>query len=444
MLYRIKNLIDSARVHQGFRRYFVNTSWIFGETILRMILGFLVGIWVARYLGPTQFGLFSYVLAYIAIFSGLAKLGLDNILVRELVRHPQQRDRYLGTTFWLKFIGALIMLAVLAISSLFMSNDYLTNFYIFIIGSGIICQSFDVIDSYFQSMVLSKFVSISRMVQLLLSSILKVYLMLIGADLIWFVVVVLIDQLTLASSLYISYHYQKLGSFFLCFNVKLAKKLLKECWPLILSGIATSIYMRIDQLMIKEMLGDTELGFFSAAVKLSEIWYLIPIIITNSLFPSIVNAKKVNRNFYLQRLQKLTNLMTWLSFAVALPVAFLADFIINLLYGNAFQQASLVLAIHIWASLFVFIGIASGTFFTIEGYTKKSLYRTFLGAITNILLNLLLIPQYGIAGAAIATVISQFAANFLYDFFDPSLKELVVIKLKSLFPIYYIKLLKSY
>ena len=134
--------------------------------------------------------------------------------------------------------------------------------------------------------------------------------------------------------------------------------------------------------------------------------------------------------------------MTWLSFAVALPVTFLAGPIINLLYGNAFQQASLVLAIHIWSSVFVFIGIASGTFFTIEGYTKKSLYRTILGAITNVLLNLLLIPHYGISGAAIATVISQFAATFLYDFFDPSLKELVVIRFKSLFPIHYIKLLK--
>ncbi len=444
MVKRIKNLAKSALAHQGFMRYFANTSWIFGEMMLRMISGLLVGIWVARYLGPAQFGLFNYALAYVAIFSGLAKLGLDSIVVRDLVSHPQKRDLYLGTAFWLKVVGAFVMLGIVAIASLFSSNDHTTNLYIFIIASGIIFQSSEVVDFYFQSQVLSRVVSISRIVQLLLSSVLKIYFVLTGADLIWFVVVTLVDQLTLSLSLYLSYRYQKLGSFIHYFDLKLASQLLKISWPLILSGLATTIYMRIDQLMIKEMLGDKELGFFSAAVKLSEVWYVIPSIIASSIFPSIVNAKKISREFYLQRLQKLTTLMTWIALAVALPVTFFADSIINLLYGDRYHSASLVLAIHIWGTIFVFIGIASGVFFTIENYTKKSLYCTLLGASSNVLLNLALIPLYGIAGAAVATVISQCIANFLYDFFDTSLKELVAIKLNSLFPIYYFKLIKNY
>jgi O-antigen/teichoic acid export membrane protein len=196
--------------------------------------------------------------------------------------------------------------------------------------------------------------------------------------------------------------------------------------------------MRIDQIMIKEMLGAQEVGLFAAAVRLSEVWYFIPSIITASLFPSIVNAKKNSQAMYLQRLQKLSTLMTWLAIVIALPMTFASDLVVSLLYGHYYQGAGAVLAIHIWGAVFVFLGVASGVFFTVENYTKKSLYRTSLGALSNILLNLVLIPRYGINGAATATLLSQFIANFLYDFFDTSVRDLVFIKIKALFPIYYI------
>lgn len=443
MLARLKNLTNRALNHQGFMRYFANTSWMFGEQVLRMASGLLVGIWVARYLGPEQFGLFSYALAFVSIFSGLAKLGLDGIVVRYLVNHPNQRDVYLGTAFWLKFVGAFVMLGIVALATLFTSNDHTTNLYVFIIASGIIFQSFEVVDFYFQSKVLSKFVSICKITQLAVSSALKIYFVLTGADLIWFVIVTLIDQVMLSLALLVAYRFQKNPSFYRFYDINIAKELLKISWPLILSGLAIIVYMRIDQLMIKELLGVKEVGLFTAAVRLSEVWYFVPVIITSSLFPAIVSAKKVSRMLYLQRLQKLSTLMTWLAVALALPVTFFADSIINLLYGFSYQQAGFVLAIHIWSTIFVFLGVSSGVFFTVENYTKKSLYRTLIGAVSNVLLNIVLIPHYGISGAAISTVISQFIANFLYDFFDESLKELVVIKLNSLFPIYYIKLLKA-
>ncbi|HYN55491.1 MAG TPA: oligosaccharide flippase family protein, partial [Methylotenera sp.] len=208
---RLKRLINNASTHQGFRRYFSNTSWMFGEQILRMIAGLLVGIWVARYLGPEQFGIFSYAIAFVSIFGVLAKLGLDGIMVRNLVTDPQKRDIYLGTAFWLKLFGAFITLGIMAFATLFTSNDHTTNLYIFIIASGIIFQSFEVVDFYFQSQVLSKFVSTCKIIQLVISSIAKIYLVITGADLFWFVVVTLIDQVTLALTLYIAYKSQKLG-----------------------------------------------------------------------------------------------------------------------------------------------------------------------------------------------------------------------------------------
>ena len=411
---------------------------MFAEKILRLIAGLLVGIWVARYLGPEQFGVVSYVVAFVAIFGGIAKLGLDGIVVRELVREPSKRNIYLGTSFWLKFVGALITLGVVVFATFFTSNDHTTNFYIFIIASGIVFQSFEVIDFYFQSRVLSKFVSLCRMSQLLISSLLKIYFVLTGAGLFWFVVVSLVDQATLAVSLYIAYRYQKLGSFYRHFDLLTAKKLLTDSWPLIFSGLAIMIYVRIDQIMIKEMLGEREVGLYSAAVRLSEVWYFIPVVITSSLFPAIVSAKKVSEGLYRQRLQRLCTLMTWLAIAVALPVTFLADSVIVLLYGHQYREAGGVLAIHIWGAVFVFLGVASGVFFTAENWTKKSLCRTGSGAVSNVLFNLALIPRYGISGGAAATVLSQFVANFLYDFFDNSTRAILIIKIKALFPIHYV------
>ena len=412
---RVKQLSDKALTHQGFRRYFANTSWMFAEQVLRMVAALLVGIWVARYLGPEQFGVFSYAIAFASLFNSIAKLGLDGIVVRDLVREPEQRDRYLGTAFWLKLGGAFLMLGAVALAMQLTTNNRTENLYIFIIAGGAIFQSFEVVDFYFQSKVLSKFVSICKMTQLLLSSILKLYFIFTGADLICFVLVTLVDQLTLALSLYIAYRYQKLGSFYRHFDMTTAKQLLKDSWPLIFSGLVIMIYMRIDQIMIKEMLGEREVGLYSAAVRLSEVWYFIPTIITTSLFPSIINAKKVSEQLYYTRLQRLYAFMIWLAIAIALPMTFLSNWLVTLLYGAAYGEAGQVLMINIWAGVFVFIGVASSKWFISEGLQKHLTINTVVGAIVNVLLNLLLIPRYGIYGAAIATVISQALASYFMN-----------------------------
>lgn len=431
MIVKIKRLFNTAITHAGFRRYFANTSWMFGEQILRMAAGLLVGIWVARYLGPEQFGVFSYAIAFVAIFGSIAKLGLDSIVVRDLVNEPHKRDLYLGTAFWLKLVGALVTFIIVAFTTLFASNDYTTNLYIFIIASGIIFQSFEVIDFYFQSKVLSKFVSLSKMVQLLLSSLLKIYFVLTGADLFWFVMVSLIDQFTLAMTFYIAYKYQKLGNFYRHFDWITAKKLLKNSWPLIFSGLVVMIYMRIDQIMIKEMLGTREVGIYSAAVRLSEAWYFIPMVITSSLFPAIVSGKKVSKELYYTRLQRLYTFMVWTAIAIALPITFLSDWLVMLLYGEEYVGAGKVLMIQTWAGVFVFLGVASSSWLTSENLQMVAFYRTFAGAIINIVLNLFLIPVYGIVGAAIATLVSYMFAGFLFDLFNHNTKKIFLMKISA-------------
>lgn len=433
----ISTALGRLTAHQGFRRYFFNTSWMFAEQVLRIIAGLFVGIYVARYLGPEQFGVYSYAVAFVALFGAIARLGLDGIVVRDLVNHPEERDTYLGTAFWLKLIGSLVTLALLAIAVQFTSNDATTNLYIFIIASGLIFQSFDVVDFHFQSRVLSKYVSISRLIQLALSSVLKLYFIYIQADLFWFVMVSLIDQISLALALVFAFRRQKIGSFFGRFELGTAKSMLRNSWPLIAGAMAYVIYTKIDQIMIKEILGEREVGLYSAAVKLSEAWYFVPGIVIASIFTAIVNARQISQEIYHQRLQRLCTLMTWLAIAVALPITFLANWLIGLLYGHHYQEAGAVLAIHIWGAVFSFFGIASGLFFMAENSTVKTLYRTVLGATSNVLLNLVLIPLYGINGAAVATVLTQFIVNVVYDFFDRDTRNMFVVKTKGLLPIRY-------
>jgi Membrane protein involved in the export of O-antigen and teichoic acid len=425
--------------HPGVRRYGINTAWLFTEQVLRLIAGFLVGVWVARYLGPEKFGLFSYALAFVSIFQGIAKLGLDGIVVRDLVQEPEKRDVYLGTSFWLKLIGGvitfLIITIILFIQSIFTSNFFTeTNIYILIIAFGIIFQSFEVIDFYYQAKVQAKYISIRRIIQLIFSSIIKICLVLIGADLIWFVLVSLFDIISLSIMGWLIYRSQGLPNFVRYFDIEIGKKLLKDSWPLLLSGIAISIYMRIDQVMIKNMLGDREVGLYSAAMRLVEVWYFIPMIITQSVFPAIVNAKKISEDLYYKRLQQLFSLLIWMAIFIAITISIFSKQIIYFLYGEKFTEASIVLAISVWASLFVFVGVGSSKFLLAENLQNLAFYRTFYGMIINIILNFILIPSYGIQGAAIATLINQAAVAYLFDMFNKETRKIFFIKFWAIFP----------
>ena len=410
------NKISSLKNNKGFIKYFKNTSWLFSEKIIRLAVGLLVGIWVARYLGPERFGLYSYAQSFVGLFATIATLGLNGIIVRELVKDETLRDDILGTGFYLKIMGSLIVLILLAIAIQFTSNDQYTNILVFIIASATIFQSFNVIDFYFQSKVLSRYVVYANIISLLLSSIVKILLIIYNAPLITFAFTVLFDSFVLACGLI--YFYIRHATFkiwHLKFNKRLALSLLKDSWPLVLSGVIISIYMKIDQVMIKEMLDSQAVGQYTAAVKLSEAWYFIPMVIASSLFPAIINAKEKSLESYYYRLQKLYDLMVWSAVFIALPMTFLSDWLINILYGKQFFEAGGVLMIHIWASVFVFLGVVGNKWYIIENLQKYSFYRSLTGGIINIIMNYILIPIYGIYGAAISTLISQAIASYFFN-----------------------------
>ncbi len=391
-----------------------NINWLAFENLFQKLIGIFIFAWIARYLGPEQFGLMNYVLSFVALFSALSILGLDNIVIRNIVSNPEKKKEYLGSTLLLKFLGSLTLLILSIIGvSLIEPNNNLLILFVGIISLGYIFGSFNTLDIWFKSQIQSKYSVYSRSIAFLIISSLKIIFILTQQPLIAFILMFALNSL-ISSLLLIYFYHKKTKLSFLKWKVKLKvmKNLLKDSWPLILSGIAVMIYMRIDQVMIGNMIGNVQLGIYSAAVKVSESWLFLPMIIASSVLPAIIKAKKKNRKLYLEKLQTLYDLFTWFTISVAVIITFLSPFIIKILYGANYADSAIILSIIIWTGIFSFLGVASSQYLVAENITKVSFYRTGFGAIINVLLNIILIPIYGIIGAAIATFISYGVATF--------------------------------
>jgi PST family polysaccharide transporter len=410
-----------------------NITWLFIDKLLRMGVGLLVGIWVARYLGPEKFGMIGFATAFIALFTTVATLGLQGPVVRDLVRHPESVNKILGTAAALQAFGGLASyLLILTIFYIMQPGDKLSLSIVAILGSMNLIKFIDIAIYWFESQVQSKYIVIAQNISFFVFAALKLWLVYIECSLMAFVWATLGEALLTGLLLMIIFTYRGVRILTLDCKFNIAKHLIQDSWPLILSSAAVMLYMRIDQIMLGKMTGPEAVGIYSAAVQISELWYFIPIILITSLFPSFVAAKDLGEGKYQRQLQKLLDLMIIISFMVAIPMTFFSETIIVALYGETYRAASSVLAINIWAGVFVFIGVASNKWFLIENKPLLNLKRALTGAITNIILNLFLIPSYGAVGAAIATVISYSIAAFFADAMQKETRFLFFMKLRSL------------
>ncbi|MDQ6984418.1 MAG: flippase, partial [Ghiorsea sp.] len=253
-------------------KYFTNTSWLFAEKILRLVVGLFIGIWVARYLGPENFGLLSYTQSSVLLFAAVAKLGLDSIVVKELLNNDQKAQSIiLGTAFCLRLGGYVLVLLCLNVYVFALDLGAQETFLIFLFSIVLLFQSFNVIDFYFQSAVKSKYVVYANSIALLVVSLAKIYLLVFNYTVEYFVLMYVLESIVFAGFLLYFYN-TKVTRFKYHFDKNEAYLLLKQSWPLIIWGLALQTYMRIDQIMINKYLGNTEVGFYAVAVRLTELW----------------------------------------------------------------------------------------------------------------------------------------------------------------------------
>lgn len=416
-----------------FLKYFKNSSWMLSEYLLRVISAIFITIYIARYIGPENFGVLSYSLAVVSVFMALSRLGMDSILVRELSKNKKQSIAILGTAFWIMVIFAIFSYTLLWFVTLIIEDDQEIRLYIWIIASGIFSQVFFVVDYSFQSQIKAKYSSIAKSVALGFSSLFKIFLIYMEVELLILVLAFALDFILIAIFLLITYRLKKQPNFFIKFSKGYVKPLLFSAWPMVLSALAIVLYMRVDQIMIKNILGAYDLGLYSAATRIYEGWIMVFSIISASLLPLIVKLKAGSSEQYEKRLSQLFTFMFWGALIGAVFSTLFSYEIIYLVFGIEFIEAKNVFVIVMWSASFAAMGSLSVRYLIVEGMEKKIAFRTFVALIVNIALNIVLIPLYGIEGAAIATLIAIIVGNYLINYFDKDLRGLVVISNRGIF-----------
>jgi PST family polysaccharide transporter len=391
-----------------------NFGWQSFDKLFRMGVGVFVSVLITRYLGPDRFGVFSYAFAFAGMFTSVAGLGLDRIVIREISRDAARRDVILGTAFWMKLAGAFgTLLLVLAAIGAFKPHDPLLIALTMIFGTTMIFNALDVVDFWFQARIQSKYPVLARNSAFILVSVFKVALVFASASLLALTVATAAEAMVAAAALAVAYRLAGNSLRAWRLDARLARTLLAESWPLIISGVAILIYMRIDQVMLGNILDHRAVGLYAAAVKFSEIWYFIPLGISSSVFPVLVENFHKNKILFFQKYQNVFNTMAIMSLGLAVVMTFASNRLVRLFYGEAYAGSGAVLAIHIWAGVFVFLGMTASIWTMINGYQKFALGASLVGAAVKIGLNLVVIPRYGITGAAATMVVSQAAAAYL-------------------------------
>ena len=416
-------------------KYGSNFIWTFCEKLINLTSVLVVGVFLARYLGPEKFGILTYSQSYVGMFAFLIGLGLDNITIREVVKKAEESDRIISTSFVLKMSAFIVVMLIVNLIGYFSNEDLEIRLIILVASLGLIQHPFNVFVNYFQAVVNIRYISLMIMISRLLLIISKLLMIVYKASLISFVVVDVIVLILLSLSYffyYKNYLSLKFNKLFL-FSREIAYIMLKDSWPLMISSGAIMLYMRLDQIMIKEMLTLEELGLYSVGVRISESWYFIPMIISSVLFPSIIKAKEQELKLYYDRLKQLFALSIWVALALSLILFVFSEMIIENLFGESYIGAHIVLSILSCAGVFVSMGYVNGKWMVVENYTRLSLLRNIIGLIINVLCNVVLIPMYGIKGAAISTLLAIFVASNLFFFFSGKTRRIFFIQNLSIF-----------
>ncbi len=410
---------------------FRNISWLFLDKIFRMSAGLIVGAWVARYLGPEDYGAWNFAIAFAAIFGSFINFGLESILIRDLVTSPADENELMGSTFVIFVLGAFsaALLCMATYFSLFGWNELKKSALVLLSAISLLPHSFFVFNYFFQARTKAKIIVLSQGASFVLATASRVYLVLKEYSVEWFAIIGLAELLM--AGLLVCYSYYRTGGRMTkwTYSNDRMRSLLKDGLPLMLANVASLLYMRIDQLMLGKMLGEKDVGIYSAAVKISEMWYFLPGIIGASFFPALVQAKdskEGNENMML-----FFEIMIGLGLLIAGLVSLVSPIVVNILFGDQYRGASSVLSVHVFGGIFVCMGIASGYWLTINGLQRFNLYRNLYGLLINVALNYLTIPIWGALGAAISSAVSQITALFLVDAINKETRPLFYIKLSS-------------
>lgn len=404
---KISDYLNTVWGHQGFQKYFKNTSWMFIANIVNFISSFLIFAVVARYLGPENLGKLNYAQSFVAIFAIFASLGMDQIIKRDLVKNPEKENVLLGTAIITKLLFGLATFIVLLSVAFSVNEEPLLNILIAILGLTFILNPINTLGILFDSKVNSKFNSIIKIFVAIFIPLLKILIIYADKGIIFLAGTLIIEALIsifISVHIYIKVYKKSLKKW--TFDKQIFKKLISDSWPLLLAGVSVGIYSRIDQVMIQHMIDSSAVGIYSGGVKVTQIVQVIPGLILASLFPAIINAKEMDSRKYLNRIKKLAFFVTSLTILIIIPIFLFAPLVVKIILGGDFLDSISVLRIHLWSAVGIILLSIMNDYLVAENLGKIYFAITIIGAIINIIANFFLIHLIGVDGAALATLLS--------------------------------------
>lgn len=408
-----------------------NASWLIGGKVIQMLINLVVGLLTARYLGPSNYGLINYALAYTAFFSAFCTLGINSVLVKELIDHPGEEGRILGTSLGLRagssFLSAIVIVCIVCIADV---GEPTTILVVALSSIGVIFHIFEVFNYWFQSKLQSRVTAIVTLIAYIVTAAYKVILLVTGKSVVWFAFATSVDYICVAVLLLLAY--KKHNGIRLDFSWDYGKQVLRKSCHFILPSLMVVIYGQTDKIMLKHMISDAEIGYYSTAVSLCSVWCFVLAAIIDSVYPSIMEANNTDEALFVKRNKQLYAIVFYVSLFVSLCFTVLAKPVISILYGNAYLPAVTPLRIITWYTAFSYLGVARNAWIVCKDRQRYLIYVYMSAAIGNVVLNLIFIPIWGASGAAVASLTAQILTTMVVPFFIEGLRENSKLMVKAI------------
>lgn len=423
-------------------RVIKNASWIIMCRVVQAVLGLIISMIMARYLGPSNFGLLNYANSIVTFVIPVMRLGIHGVLVQEFVASEEYEGEILGTSITLSFISAIVcIIGIITFVSCVNAGERDTIIVCTLYSFTLIFQSFEMINYWFQAKLLAKYSSIIALIAYTVVSLYKIILLINRKSIFWFAVANTLDYLVIAAGLLIIYH--RLGNQKLRYLKRRAKKLISIGKYYILSDLLITVFAQTDRIMLKSMMGNQATGYYSAAVACAGMTQFVFGAIIDSMRPTIFESKKKSEELYKKNLARLFSVIIYLSLIQSVVMTLFAPLIVSILYGRQFIQSISALQIVVWYTTFSYLGSARNIWILAEGKQKHLWKINLFGALANVLLNTLLIPPFGVNGAAIASLITQFATNFITGYIFAPIRGINQVILKGADPMLFVDTVKK-
>lgn len=412
------------------KKFLGNSGWMIGQQLYYMMLQLVIGSLSARYLGPSNYGLLNYGASIISFFTIICKLGMDGVIINEMIKTPEKKGSYLGSALVLRLCTSITSLFLIIGIVRVLEPGHIDLYWItFLQSIAVVLQTYEVFNYWFQLNLKMKYVSLGTMLAQTIVGIWRITLLATKASVYFFALSSSIQFFACAIVVVIFFRKEKDENLKLRFSREDSKYLLQNSYHFIITGIAVTFYMQIDKIMIGKIMDSTAVGIYTAAVTIATLWEFIPNALVNSARPLIIELREKDYRMYIKRFQELLLVVSLLSICVSIGVMILGRLIVRILYGVTYSDAYWPLSILIWSTGFAMIGTTRNIWLVAEGYNKYSKYLVFVGAGVNFVLNVFAIHMWGIVGAAITTLVSQFVVAFISPLFFKEIRGFIRIYL---------------